>query len=312
MKTLLHCSVLFLLAAVSGLASLIPINTDVVKKAVVFLYATTSAGQPDTSKELATGFLIEIPKKNDPSQSYVALVTARHVVDPMWACVGTEIPKLIYARVNRKQYDASRDASGVEFLPIPLVVDGKAVWTKHSTDTVDAVLVPVAASKFLENDIAVIKVREFGTSTEIKGVGIGDEIISAGLVPGLSGKKRNYPFFKFGRVSNIPDEQGFIPCHGDTKPLEYWYIAATLIGGNSGSPIFFLPPGNAVISFARSTTPTRTFLLGLQSMSLQAGEIAGMTPVERIFEIIESLKLPDADLFRGPLPNPPPPAPTKK
>jgi hypothetical protein len=108
-------------------------------------------------------------------------------------------------------------------------------------------------------------------------------------------------------VSNIPEEEGVLPCRGDTKPLNHWYIAATLVGGNSGSPIFFLPPGNAILSFGGVTN--RPFLLGLQSVSLIAGEIAGMTPVQYIFEIIESLKLPNANLNRGgaqkPSPSPP-------
>ena len=56
---------------------------------------------------------------------------------------------------------------------------------------------------------------------------------------------------------------------------------------------------------------SRPYLLGLQSMSVVAGEIAGMVPVQNIFEIIESLKLPDANLKRGPVENSPPP-PTQK
>ena len=286
-----------LLAGFARAQSLIPINTEAIKRAVVFLYAADAAGQPDTTKELATGFLLGIPTRSDPKKSYFALVTARYVVDPMWACVAPQNPASIYARVNRKTYDSAHDASGVEFVQVPLIVNGQIVWTKHASDAVDAVLVPINFDKFSTNDVATVGVSDFPTPDELRLVAIGDEIVSAGLVPGLSGKKRNYPFFKFGKVSSIPDELGVMPCRMQTKPLNHWYIAATLIGGNSGSPIFRLPPGNAVIRFGDS----RPFLLGVQSTAVVAGEIAGMTPSSLVFEIIESLKLPDANLDRGPV-----------
>lgn len=285
----------------SSAQSLIPINTEAIKRAVVFLYAADPTGQPDTTKELATGFLIQIPTQNDPNKSYFALVTARHVVDPIWACTSSQNPATIYARLNRKTYDPVHDASGVEFVKVPLVASNKIIWSKHRSDSVDAVLIPIDSAKFFANDVAAIRVADFPTPEELRAVGIGEDIVSAGLVPGLSGKKRNYPFFKFGKVSNIPDELGIMPCGNQVKPVNYWYIAATMIGGNSGSPIFLLPPGNAVMSFGNR----RPFLLGLQSMSVVAGEIAGMTPASLIFEIIESLKLPDANLDRSPIKNPP-------
>ena len=279
-------------------ASVISINAETVKRAVVFLFRAGPTGKPDTKKELATGFLVGVPIANtQPPRSYVLLVTARHVVDPIWACQANENPKMIYARVNRKNYDPKHDTSGVEFIPVQLVVDKKAEWAKHAMDSVDAAVLPMDVAKFNANDVATINLVDFATAAEIKGVGIGDDIVSAGFAPGLSGRKRNYPFFKFGKVSNIPDEEGVMACRGRVKPLNYWYVGATLIGGNSGSPVFFLPPGNAVLSLGG--TDNRPFLLGLQSMSVQDGEIAGMTPVQFIFEIIESLKLPNADLRRG-------------
>jgi hypothetical protein len=85
-------------------------------------------------------------------------------------------------------------------------------------------------------------------------------------------------------------------CEMKAQPANLWYVAATLIPGNSGSPIFRLPPGNAALRFGDS----RVFLLGVQSAAVVAGEIAGLTPSSLVFEIIESLKLPDANLDRGP------------
>jgi hypothetical protein len=198
MRVVKALAVAGLLVGSARAQSLIPINTEAVKRAVVFLYSADAAGQPDTSKELATGFLLEIPKRSDPKTSYFALVTARHVVDPVWACAAPQNPVAIYARVNRKTYDPVKDTSGVEFIKVPLIVGGQTTWTKHKSETVDAVLVAVNYDKFSLNDVATVLVSDFPTPDELRVVGIGEEIVSAGLVPGLSGKNRNYPFFKFG------------------------------------------------------------------------------------------------------------------
>src|SRR5208282_2948783 len=114
--------------------------------------------------------------------------------DPIWACQSNQNPKMIYARVNRKNYDPKNDTSGVEFIPVQLVVDKKAEWAKHAMDSVDAAVLPMDVAKFNANDVATIHLVDFGTADEIKGVGIGDDIVSAGFAPGLSGRKRNYPF----------------------------------------------------------------------------------------------------------------------
>jgi len=285
-----------------GTASLLPINTEAVRRSVVFLFAADAKGEANSKGETATAFLIEIPLKSEPKKFYYALVTARHVVDPVWACEGAINPTILYARVNKKKFDPDHDESGVEYIRVALREGNRRVWAVHQNETVDAAVIPIDSDKFLVHDVATIRISDFGTPDEIKSVGIGDDVVSAGLVPGFSGQKRNYPFFKFGKVSNIPEEPTMMPCRsGPARPRTFWYLAATLIGGNSGSPIFLLPPGNAIMRYG----DTRPFLLGLQSISVPAGEIAGMTPAQYIYEIIEQLHLPDANLSRGLLPQQP-------
>ena len=75
----------YLLAATPVLAAL-NINTDTVQKAVVFLYGADEAGKVDLRKELGTGFFIRVPLTSDAKQSYVLLITARHIFDPQ-GCV---------------------------------------------------------------------------------------------------------------------------------------------------------------------------------------------------------------------------------
>jgi hypothetical protein len=279
-----------------AVASLVPINTDTVRRSVVFLYSADGDGRPDRTHEVGTAFLVEIPLKAQPTRSYYALVTARHVVDPTWACLGPSNPAILYARVNRKSFDPQHDESGVVFIKVVLVANGVRTWATHTRDTVDVAVIPIQPDDYLTNDVATVRVSDFGTPDEINSVGVGDDVISAGLVPGYSGQLRNYPFFKFGKVSNIPAEDTLMPCQGQQpKRHTFWYLAATLVPGNSGSPVFILPPGNAIMRFGNA----RPFLLGLQSMSIVAGEIAGITPSQFIFDVIQSLPLPDADLRRG-------------
>jgi len=178
--------------------SLIPINTEAIRRAVVFLYGADSAGKPDATKELATGFLVQIPLNGDTTQSYFILVTARHIVDPVWACTAAQNPTVLYARVNRK-LSATPQISQVDFIKLSLVENNRHSWAKHVSDAVDAAVLPIDAAAFFANDVVAIKVADFGTPEEIKSVGIGNEIVSAGLVPGLSGKKKNIPFSNSGR-----------------------------------------------------------------------------------------------------------------
>ena len=59
----------------------VTINTDVVKKSIVFLFYPRG----DNKTEVATGFLLRALVKNDPAHQHSMIVTARHVVDPEWA-----------------------------------------------------------------------------------------------------------------------------------------------------------------------------------------------------------------------------------
>jgi hypothetical protein len=52
-----------------------------------------------------------------------------------------------------------------------------------------------------------------------------------------------------------------------------WMIAASLVGGNSGSPIFFAPS-----AITMSNQPARAILLGVQSTSFEGTDVAGMAP----------------------------------
>jgi hypothetical protein len=228
--------------------------TETVKKMVVFLYAADTNGNADERHPLGTGFLIKVPIKGTPNPmgkdattaGQTLLITARHIVDPAWNFCSGPQPSLIYMRLNKRDYDPATDKSGVDYLPVPLIKDGvKQYSVRDDDDKVDATVIDIGLvytpGKY---DALPMRISVFASSDEIKKLQIGDSVASAGLLPGKSGEKRNYPFFKFGEISNIPDEPIWMACEKgmpELRPERTWFIAANLVAGNSGSPIFYVP-----------------------------------------------------------------------
>jgi hypothetical protein len=167
-------------------------------------------------------------------------------------------------------------------------------------ERVDAVVLVLDPTTYPGLIDRAISVSSFASVDEQKFMGVGDQITSAGLVPGKSGENRNYPFFKFGHISTVPEEGTFIACEPSMPALRLervWFIAANLVPGNSGSPIYYLPFGGNGSSFGG-----RPALLGVQSSSIVEADLAGMTPVEDVFKIIENhFAAQGADLYRGAL-----------
>jgi len=271
---------------------------EAVQKAVVFLYAADASGAVDKNKPIGTGFLISIPTNADPKRIYPVLVTARHIFDPTWAKCGVENPSIIYARLNKKFYKPNSGESGFDFARIPLSDHGKPTWSHHTRDDIDAaVVVPIAIDPD-QFDLGEISIENFPTEDELASQSIGDPVMSAGLLPGLAGNTRNYPIFKFGNISNIPSEDVETHCGPQQTgfPVKVWLIAANLVPGNSGSPIFHVPLGGNGISIGG----TRPVLLGVQSISFIGADVAGMTPINFVYEILQNMAFPDSNLHRGP------------
>jgi hypothetical protein len=298
------------------MAQALPINTDIVSKSVVFLYDTANSSE-------ATGFVIGIPMKDQPGLSKLAIVTARHVVDPQWAGCNVPNPQVLTVRLNTKDYKPGQSAPGVWAGDAFLVANGKTTWFANNDNDVDAAIIPIDhPDVLLANDVTFINVSDFGTADEIKkwSIGTGSGIISAGLVPALANAPRNYPAFKFGRVSSVLDEPlQESRCGPGSRVTSTWawLIAGNFVGGNSGSPIYLLPLDFKLGGGLTYEGP-RPMLLGLLSATIGEADLAEMVPVEYLFQIIAK-NYPDGDLYRGdlkdkPKPNasPPGPAPASK
>ena len=298
MKRTFFFSLCCLLVSLRLSAASLPVNTDGIAKSVVFIFDYSDP----RGAVLGTGFLVQLRLKTDPKLARNALVTARHVVDPQWAGCARANPATIFIRVNKKNYKPESSEPGVEFLPINLVADGRKLWLQHNDDEVDAVVIPLLeAGKVLANDVQPIGFSDFGTKTEFEkySVGIGDGVLSAGLVPNLVGMKRNYPAFKFGKISNIFKEPVETSCGPGLppRPSREWLIAGEFVPGNSGSPVILLPLEFTLGAGLNYNGP-RAMLIGLLSSSLAGAGLGEMVPVEYINEIFEQ-NFSDCDLNHG-------------
>src|SRR5438105_8432735 len=266
----------FLLYCIHALAVL-PIDADEFRKNVVFIYPPTLSGNVDTT-HFASGFIVGVPFKGNPNRRYVFLITARHVIDPEWLACGYQTdPDKIFIRVNVKKYDLKTTDKGVAFLPIALRKAGRRLWFSHQDQNVDLAIIPIAADSRIpidgkdwdlhDYDVLALPFNAFPADSELSQLTIGASVFTAGLVPELASAKRNYPTFKFGRISNIFDEPVLIPCSIRLRPpkaISIWGIAANFAPGNSGSPILVFPidivPKNGIL-----VSGFRPFVAGIVS-----------------------------------------------
>jgi hypothetical protein len=275
------------------------LNVSVITKSVVFFFASDPEGQAIKDKLVATGFLVVVPNKSG-ELTYPLLVTARHVVDPVWAGCPLSNPAKLYIRVNNTRFDPQNDETGTSYFPIELVANGAPTWVKSDDESVD-VAVLKAPRQLLSGDYDVkfLTFRNFGKPEEMAKIGVGSQTASAGFVPRLEGKKRNNPIFHFGKIASIPDKPVGFPCVPDAKPrpLRVWWLATTLVPGTSGSPIFFdplFPPGADV-----TAGEPRGMIIGLQSLSMTGADLAGITPAKYLIDVISRSVGTDADLSYG-------------
>src|SRR5580692_763552 len=285
-------AVVLVAPAVRVHGSSMPFNVGIVKKSIVFLYYPKGK-----DFEVGTGFLVDIPVKDDPARSFIAIVTARHIVDPKWEGCSWANPQEIYARVNVKNFKVGQKEDGTDDVLLGLVNEGKNVWWASPNDRVDVAVIPVGSThveQLLHNDVRFIPVADFATKAETENykVGIGDQIVTAGLVPALLAAQRDYPAFKFGRISNIPEEPINMRCTQEDKPLprNVWLLAGNFVGGNSGSPVYLLPPQPSAVH--------RVMLIGILAGSIPNVDLGQMVPSDYVFDVIQA-HYPGANLYRG-------------
>lgn len=300
LKTILSVALGLLLFFVSSLPSIAGanINVEYVRKSVVFLYAADDNG--NVGEALGTGFIVVIPLISNPAKAYKFLVTARHIPDPNWAGCRVTNPSKILMRVNTKDFDSTKGQPGTHDFELTGTNVLSKQWIVSEDPMVDVAIMPLNGSILDGYDVEGLRIGDFPTPEEEKHFKSGDSVVSAGLMPGASGKMRNYPIFKFGNVSSIPDEPADTSCGQGTQAVQrkVWFIAASLVPGNSGSPIYYVPD-----ILTTSETVNRPTFLGIQSTSFLGYDVAGMTPANYVYEVIQHIKAADENLERNPQPS---------
>lgn len=274
------------------------VNYDAINKFVVFIYARDANGktQPD-----GTGFVLSIPLKSNPSRTYAILVTARHMIDQSWT--GCPVPVQLVARFNKKIVPGVDPASaGTVDYDLPTYSATYSTprwqnWVVPVDDSADVAFTVLNLGKLgaIGADVSPVGLDNLATLDETKLMGTGSQIMSAGLIPAFSDFRRNYPVFKFGYVSSRPDERLTLKdCpNGISRQETAWIIAASLVPGNSGSPILYVPVAFNGISFGNYGRPS---IIGIQSSAIVGWDVAGMTPIQFLIDSIKSADIPDADL----------------
>lgn len=192
--------------------------SEEVKKCVVFLgLEVLNEHQKPVVHFAGTGFMVGVRAKKNENNSFIYLVTAKHVE--------VELRNKEFAvRANTKEGKAEvfwfKDAQ----------------WFHHpddwSADVAVMAWVPPGDVDFRLWDVGNMM---FDNAMEGARVGVGTEVFVTGLFAKHSGKSKNLPIVRVGNIAMLPDEPIPTTKFGD---MHVYLIEARSIGGLSGSPVF--------------------------------------------------------------------------
>ncbi len=191
---------------------------DVLQKNVVYLGHTDDCG---IEVVRGTGFFVTLPANYGGHHLY--LVTAMHVANMLGSTTD------VFAIGN-----GPADKSGRMNL-------GRTPWWFHPTDdTVNAAVMPLLPT--LPLDFAYMSLEKWLADEVIAkgGIGIGDDVFTAGLYSPLRKLDVHLPIIRMGNIAMLPPGH-VLPI--EIPPKRYVYAEGYLIeshsyGGMSGSPVF--------------------------------------------------------------------------
>lgn len=269
---------------------------DLVAHNPVFLVAEIG----DEERVVGTAFVVGVRSMERSEVIHGYLVTARHCV------VQAQQFGRLGVRVNRRA-----NPGAVTTDPRAWEVSGSETfgpldsWLYHEDVSNDVAVHPFMPPS---SDYMFITVEPENCATdaviERERMGIGDDLIVAGLFPPHTGHTVNRPIVRAGSIAAMPDE----PLRDDLSGLSYSAYLAEVrsVGGLSGSPVWFVISPSRVMP--GSTVPERRlhfYLLGLvrghwtkseewiadfareEEETFNTG-IAIVTPIQAALDIIDS------------------------
>lgn len=170
-----------------------------------------------------TGFILGVPTKNDKTQSYPVLITAKHVLDS----IKGDTAYLHYRKLfNNQLY--------IETLKLLIRQKGKNIYKSHPRVDVAVMYVdklpfptPSLSIEFLVDD----------KKLQAYEIHPGDELDCLGYPLGFSsnGNKHGYPIPRSGKIASYP----LTP----SKNLQTFLLDFEIYEGNSGGPVYFVEEG---------------------------------------------------------------------
>lgn len=211
----------------------------------------------------ATAFIVAVPLEQDPSNSVVYLVTARHTAEELslgpW-----------FIRVNMN------DGSCREVVnPRP------EKWFFHPSEpeSVDAA-VSIIMGTIDECDVANVPLAMFATPPAIAkcNIGVGDEVFFPTLFTKMTGRHRNFPILRDGKIALMPSEKvpGIKIGQAKSCDADAYLIEARSVGGISGAPVFV----RETVNLSVVTTDGRQMQVPLSGSYLLLGLMHGHWDVD--------------------------------
>ncbi len=208
-------------------------RVDALKKTITYIFSGEVSGQSLTSiYPLGTGFFVAVPHLQVEGQSWIYLVTARHVLRSN----SEEYYRKVFCRANLRDWNPGSDRVGFEFIQVSTSeTERHLLWGVHSNPAVDIAVIQQypRPDRF---DFQTIPTAAFVTQEMIQRDGIveGHELFFPCFTPEIPQHRRNNPIIRFGRISLLSTED-FETREGNVR----FHLAECFpFGGNSGSPVF--------------------------------------------------------------------------
>ncbi len=197
-----------------------------IRKSVVFIQVSCKRGDQVVT-ETGTGFFLAYPDPRLQSgQTFVYLVTNRHVAE-CWdehAKPSTVISTLL--RANGK--------NGLSVV-IPIQQISNDNWHFSSDDSADAAVLSVSPNDLIDDLLIPTDMAATRDYLRSNFIGEGSKIVLSGFFYQWQGDQKIEPIVREGILSMIPDE----PMMTTANKRGNLYLGEVhIFGGNSGSPVF--------------------------------------------------------------------------
>lgn len=229
-----------------------------IKSCLGFLITKSNVSKKIAPRYEGTAFFVTVPSETYPTDKYCYLVTAKHVVfddngkplGNMWLRLNTVDGRRDDIRLTGEWIPSENKDVDVAVMSIEPPSEDYYQWRELPY------LPPEQRSEGAFNSFADEAIIDEWR------IGIGDELIVAGLFSERTGNKRNIPVVRSGIIAAMPEEPLELEMirNGEKVKVTFNAYLAELrsIGGLSGSPVF--------VTMERMRKKQKVFYLSMNSL----------------------------------------------